>query len=275
MDVMATESLSALLLTARRALLEGGAIVKKGFARRRRVEYKGPISPVTDVDRAAERAIMKVIRARFPAHTFLAEESAHARRGDLGKAREGRFRWVIDPLDGTTNFVHHLPHSCVSVAVETGGRVLAGGVYDPYRNELFSAARGRGATVNGARLRVSDVSTLRRSLLMTGFPYDSHTRARAYMGLVEKVLAKTMGVRRFGAAALDLAWVAAGRIDGFWEMKLSPWDVAAGWLLVAEAGGKVSRFDGAPYQLDDPRQTLATNGRIHPALIRLFRDKSK
>lgn len=265
------ESLSALSGTTKTALLAAGEIIRRGFARRRRVEYKELTSPVTDTDRAAEKKIMSVIRRAFPGHTFLAEESAFLGKADTAPAGD-RYRWVIDPLDGTVNFVHGVPMSVVSIAVERNGVPLVGGVYDPFRNELFFAVRGRGARLNGSRIRVSGEKRMIRSLFITGFPYDSHKNGGAYLKLVQPFLTSSMGLRRFGAAALDLAWVACGRAEGFWECKLSPWDIAAGMLLVEEAGGRVTDFSGRPMSIDRPAQTLASNGHVHPAMLRIIRN---
>ena len=259
-----------LAATVRDTLLAGGAILRAGFAGRRVVRFKTPTSPVTQIDLRSEKAIVDLVRRRFPDHTFLAEESAHARKGDLGRSRPGRFRWVIDPLDGTVNYLHRIPLSCVSVAVETGGVVLAGGVYDPFRDELFLAERGKGATLNGRTLRVSDEPRLSQALLITGFPYDHRRWARLYLSVLEAFLKKCQDVRRLGSAAIDLAWISAGRADGFWEYKLNPWDVAAGLLLVQEAGGRVSDFSGGPFLLDRTGETLASNGKIHAEMLRVF-----
>jgi myo-inositol-1(or 4)-monophosphatase len=234
------------------------------------VSYKTATSPVTQVDQASERKIIRLIRKRFPDHTFLAEESAFLKKGDLGKSRLGRYRWVIDPLDGTVNFMHRIPQACVSVAVECGGVVLAGGVYDPFRDELFLAARGKGATLNGKPIRVSRETKLIRALLVTGFPYNHQRNAVYHANLLVPFLTKTADIRRFGAAALDLAWIACGRLDIYWELGLQPWDVAAGWLLIEEAGGKVTDFENKSLSVDRPYKTLATNGRLHDRVVRLF-----
>lgn len=267
---MKEESLEKLNQVAKKALLAGGAIVRRGFDGVRRVKYKGTYSPVTQIDVASEKAIFKTVRQAFSGHTFLAEESAFLKKGDLGKSRPGRYRWVIDPLDGTVNFMHRIPQSCVSVAVECNGEVLTGGVYDPFRNELFMAVRGRGATMNGKRIRVSVERRLIRSLVITGFPYDHQQNAAKHAKFIQPFLAKYADLRRHGAAALDLAWVACGRVETFFEFDLNPWDVAAGILLVHEAGGRVSDFRGKPLDLDRPHQTLATNGAVHPATLKLF-----
>jgi len=263
-------SLEHLYNTARRALLVGGDVLRRGFGQRNRISYKSAVSPVTQVDQLSERKIIRLILNRFPDHTFMAEESAFVKKGDLGKSRPDRYRWVIDPLDGTINYIHGIPQSCVSVAVERGGEILAGGVYDPFRRELFMAVKGKGATMNGSKIRVSRERKMIRSLLITGFPYDRRTHGDKYLSLLRPFLKKSGGVRRFGAAAIDLAWVACGRAEGFWEMRLQPWDVAGGKLLIEEAGGRVSNFHNKPLDLDSPIQTVASNGLIHKHLTRVL-----
>lgn len=260
-----------LAATVQDTLRAGGEILRKGFAGRRIVRFKTPTSPVTQIDLQSERAIVGLIRRRFPDHTFLAEESAHLKRGDLGDSRPGRYRWIIDPLDGTVNYLHRIPQSCVSVAVECGGILLAGGVYDPFRDELFFAQAGGGTTLNGRRISVSPARRLADALLITGFPYDHRRWAHVYLAEMEGFLRICQDVRRLGSAALDLAWLSAGRCDGFWEHKLNPWDVAAGWLLVAEAGGSVSDFRGQPVTVDWTAETLASNGRIHKEMVHVLR----
>ena len=184
------------------------------------------------------------------------------------------YRWVIDPLDGTVNFIHGIPQASVSIAVEKGGVVLAGGVFDPFRNELFMAARGKGATMNGRKIAVSKETVPLRSLLITGFPYDHQMNARHHAEILTPFLATMADVRRFGSAAIDLSWIACGRADAYFEFKLNPWDVAAGWLLVEEAGGKVTDFSGKPLSLEKPDETVATNGRLHPKILKNFLTKS-
>jgi myo-inositol-1(or 4)-monophosphatase len=235
------------------------------FARRPgRISYKGPVDLVTAADKAADRTIVRLLKSRFPDHGFLTEESQP-------RVSRSRYRWIVDPLDGTTNFAHGLPHACVSIGLEKDGRMLAGGVLDPFRRELFLAVRGRGAHLNGRRIRVSGTARLIDSLLVTGFPYDRQKRARFYLSSYERFMTKTQGIRRMGAAALDLAYVACGRFDGYWEYKLHPWDVAAGWLLVEEAGGRVTNYQGRRYRLGETGQTLASNGRIHRAMVDTLR----
>lgn len=268
---MKTEPLPHLGETVKQALLAGGSVVRKALHGARRITYKSATDPVTQVDVASEKAIFKVIKKRFPTHTFLAEESAFKKKGDLSKSQPGRYRWVIDPLDGTVNFVHRIPHFCVSVAVEHNGLVLAGGVYDPNRDELFMAVRGKGATLNGQRIQVSPQTRLIRSLLITGFPYDHQKNAAKHATYLQPFLTKFADLRRFGAAALDLSWVACGRVEAYWEFSLKSWDVAAGWLLVEEAGGRISNFQGQRLNLDKPVETLATNGLIHSRVVKIFR----
>lgn len=222
---------------ARRA----GAILAERFGKHRTVEYKGGIDLVTDADKASEAELLGFIRSRFPDHAVLAEESGVT----AGKG----MRWIVDPLDGTTNYAHRVPHFCVSVAVDGPDGLLAGCILDPLRGELFSAGRGLGATLNGAPIHASATHALHRALLCTGFPYDVREKPEAPLGLFNRIIQKAQGIRRMGAAALDLAYVACGRYDGFFEFGLKPWDIAAGALLVMEAGGQMVRIDGAPLDL--------------------------
>lgn len=233
--------------TLRRIAEEGarlaGRVLAERFLGERTIEYKGGygIDLVTDADRAAEEAVLGFLRQRYPGHAILAEES--------GASRGSGLRWVVDPLDGTTNYAHRVPHFCVSVGVDGPDGVLAGAIYNPMLDELFSAARGQGATLNGRPLKVSGTTELGQSLLCTGFPYDVHERPEGPVGLLRRFIVRAQGMRRTGSAALDLAYVATGRFDGFFEFGLKPWDVAAGSLLVQEAGGTMVRIDGAPFQV--------------------------
>lgn len=233
--------MSPLLEAAEAIARKAGRLLVDKLEEARTVDFKGGINLVTDADTASEALILAELRERFPDHAVLAEES--------GASGQGRHVWFVDPLDGTTNYAHGLPHFCVTLAVEgpvgDGGRgLLAGVVFDPLRGECFRAARGQGAFLGGRRLRVSHVDGLKRALLCTGFPYDLHEHPEAPLGLFNRLVQQAQGVRRMGSAALDLAWLAAGRFDGFFEFGLKPWDIAAGALLIEEAGGVVRRLDG-------------------------------
>ena len=230
-----------LLLSAEQAARAAGVVLAERFHGERTIAFKGGIDLVTDADHASEKLIVDQLLAEYPDHAILAEE-----RGAQGK---GDYTWVIDPLDGTTNYAHQVPQFCVSIAVLGPGGVLAGAVYDPMRGELFSAGRGKGAHLNGRRLHASAAGTIGLGLLCTGFPYDVRENPDAPVGLFNRMIRQAQGIRRMGAAALDLAYVAAGRFDGFFEFGLKPWDLAAGALLVEEAGGKMTRIDGAPLEL--------------------------
>jgi myo-inositol-1(or 4)-monophosphatase len=250
-----------LLQELRRSAEEGarraGGVLARKFSGERTIELKGGIDLVTDADKAAEAELLAFLSSRYPEHAVLAEESgAHA-----GSA----LRWVVDPLDGTTNYAHRVPHFCVSVAVEQGGRVLAGAIYQPLLDELFSAAQGQGASLNGQAIRVSEVSTLRSALLSTGFPYDIHDKPEVPVGLFNRLIRHAQGIRRMGSAALDMAYVACGRFDGFFEFGLKPWDIAAGDILIREAGGQVARIDGAPFELSRG-DVLACGAKLYPVL---------
>jgi myo-inositol-1(or 4)-monophosphatase len=231
-----------LLAAAEGAVLRSGRLLAQRFAGHRTIEYKSSgIDLVTDADRASEEQLLSYVRSHFPDAEILSEEA--------GQTKGSGIRWLIDPLDGTTNYSHAVPHFCVTVAVDSPEGLLAGAVFDPIRDELFSAAKGAGASLNGKPLRVSAENTLRRALLCTGFPYDVRENPDAPLGLFNRMIRFSRGVRRFGSAALDLAYVAAGRFDGFFEFGLKPWDIAAGALLVTEAGGTITRIDGAPLDL--------------------------
>lgn len=240
---------------ARELALEAGAFIRRGFGERRNVEFKSAVDLVTDVDRGAQAIVVDGIRRAFPEDTIVAEE-------DVGQAAAAGPCWYVDPLDGTTNFVHALPHFAVSIAFLEDGEPRSAAVYDPSKDELFHAEHGRGAFLGDRRLAVSSVAELDRSLLVTGFPYDRRAHTDLYLEYFRDFLRSAQDVRRLGSASLDLCYVAAGRFDGFWEWKLHPWDTAAGWLIVEEAGGRVTDFDGGPYDPWLPR-ILATNAAIH------------
>lgn len=243
---------------------EAGALLMSYFDRHIKIEYKGDVDLVTAADRASEKLIAERLHARWPQHGIVGEEGT---RTDTS----AEFRWYVDPLDGTTNFAHGYPVFCVSIALaRRDDEIEVGVLYDPTRNELFAAERGRGATLNGDPIHVSKTTRLAESILGTGFPsHKRHKNPNIYF--YQQITLRSHGVRRAGSAALDLANVAAGRYDGFWEFNLNPWDTAAGVLIVREAGGKVTRFDGTPFRLDS-REVLATNGLIHDEVIANFSD---
>lgn len=245
---------------------EAGALLMQHFRQGLKIEYKGDADLVTAADRASEALIRERIKKSFPTHDVLGEEQGLTDQGS-------DYRWYVDPLDGTTNFAHGYPVFCVSMALEhrsgTTAQRVAGVVYDPTRDEMFTAERGKGALLNGKPIRVSKTSQLKECLVATGFP--SHKRHKnPNIFFYHQITLRTHGVRRAGSAALDLCNVACGRFDGFWEFNLNPWDTAAGALIVEEAGGKVSRFDGSSFQVDS-RETLASNGLVHLALVQEFR----
>jgi len=240
---------------------EAGVLLMEYFRQHVKIEYKGEADLVTIADRKSEALILERLRARWPSHDVIGEEGARIETGS-------DYRWYIDPLDGTTNFAHGFPVFCISMALEFKGQRIAGVVYDPTRPELFAAERGSGAFLNGERMHVSKTAKLAECLVATGFP--SHKRHKnPNIFFYHQITLKTHGVRRAGSAALDLASVAAGRFDGFWEFNLNPWDTAAGVLLVEEAGGKVTDFHGGEFQLNS-RETVATNGIVHDALLSEF-----
>jgi myo-inositol-1(or 4)-monophosphatase len=229
-------------------------------ARPSRVDHKGAVDLVTDVDLASEEAIRAVLSRGTPDIPVLGEEG--------GGAAEARTRWVVDPLDGTTNFVHGLPHYGPSIALEVDGQPVVGVVIDTHRGDVFRAHRGGGAWLGDQRLRVSGVQSLDGALVATGFPTDRRVRAAFYLERVRWVMERCQGIRRAGSAALDLSWLAAGRVDAFWEYDLARWDIAAGRVIVEEAGGRVSALPGC--DLGDRPSPLATNGHLHEAFAALF-----
>lgn len=225
------------------------------------VQFKGEVDLVTATDKAAEKLLVEHLQEAFPDHAIVAEEGTAA-----DTTKDAEFIWYVDPLDGTTNFAHGHPHFGISLALIRGGDLLFGLVKDPLRDETFVAHAGEGATLNGRRIHVSAVNDLNGALLATGFPYDRRELTDFYLGFVGDFMRRAQGIRRAGTASLDLCYVACGRIDGFWELKLKPWDTSAGALIVREAGGTVSDFRGGAF---DPHgsETLASNGRIHAAMV--------
>ncbi len=288
---------------------EAGAVLREGYGRAHHAERKGRIDLVTEHDRRSERLLLEALARRFPGHAVLAEESGahagvlHPGEGGSGPGRAagpavpaqasrvGRVdapvpaaeddrpvpaphvdrpvRWLIDPLDGTTNFAHNYPFFAVSIAAEVAGTLAAGAVYDPVRDELFAAAAGAGATLNGEAIRVSEVSRVEDALLVTGFPYDVREHPERSLPAFQAFLMRAQGLRRDGSAALNLCYLAAGRFDGFWESSLAPWDMAAGVLIVREAGGTVTDYGGGRFRLQG-RQILASNGRLHDEMMEIL-----
>jgi myo-inositol-1(or 4)-monophosphatase len=247
------------------AALKSGLFIKNSVGKVRKISYKGRINIVTDVDRTAEGMIIKKILSSFPRHSVLSEEA-----GQTGWP--SRYRWIIDPLDGTTNFAHSFPFFSVSIALEDDGRVILGVVYDPMRDELFTAECGKGARLNNKRIEVSAARRLSESFLATGFAYDVKRARNTNIGNFRNFLMRAQAIRRAGSAALDLCYVACGRFDGFWELNLYPWDSAAGSLIITEAKGRVTRFDGSEYSLYD-KDILSSNGLIHRQMVKLLSEK--
>jgi len=260
------------LSTAETIARESGALLRDFYHRGVRTEYKGDVDLVTEADRASEALIGTRLRAAFPEHGIYGEEGTR-------EGLECEYRWYVDPLDGTTNFAHGFPVFCVilgcerrarGLAADEDGEMVAGVIYDPLRDEMFSAARGKGATLNGEPIHVSRTQSLDESLIATGFPSQKRHRS-PNVHFYQEFTLRSHGVRRAGAAGIDLAYVACGRLDGYWEFQLNPWDTSAGYLLVEEAGGRITHFDGGKFTLDS-REILASNGLIHPAMEHLFAD---
>lgn len=248
---------------------QAGRIQLERVGNVKHVEYKGAINLVTEVDRECESLIVDELRKSFPDHGVLAEESFKSER-EAGRTGKGR-KWIIDPLDGTVNFTHGFPFFCVSIALEEDGELTAGVIYDPNRDELFAAARGEGASVNGEPIRVSRTDELTEAMVATGFAYNVQEEERFdNLDNFANFVKLARAVRRPGSAAIDLAWLACGRIDGFWELFLWPWDMAAGVVIIREAGGRVTSFDGSTYDLYGT-QILASNSRIHDQMVDVLR----
>jgi myo-inositol-1(or 4)-monophosphatase len=244
---------------------EAGKILKSGFGHRIQIDQKGIIDLVTEMDRQSEQYLLDSIRSQFPSHKIITEESG-VLEGDSDQV------WYLDPLDGTVNYAHGVPIFSVSIAYAERGEVVLAGVYDPIKDEFFSAELGAGTWVNGESIQVSEAKDVNTSLLVTGFPYDIRTRSNNNLDLFAKLSLKSRGVRRLGSAAIDLAYVASGRLDGFWEISIHPWDIAAGSLIVKEAGGKVTSFYGEDEFLTPEPSILATNGLIHTELQTLLNE---
>jgi len=243
---------------------EAGEILLEKFGRKINISMKGDINLVTEADLASEKHIIEKIRSRYPKHSILAEES-----GEAIAAGDTQWKWIIDPLDGTTNYAHGYPCFCVTLAAEHDGEIVVGVTYDPTRNELFAAEKGGGATLNNKPIRVSETQELKDALLVTGFPYDTRERENFARHFTEFVH-KSRGIRRDGSAAIDMAYVACGRFDGFWEEGLHAWDVAAGVLFVEEAGGRVSYYDDSKFSIYNP-PICASNNLIHAEMLKVLK----
>ena len=257
------------LATAVQAVISAGAMQMAGMDHLQ-VEKKGAIDLVTQIDRDVERMFRALVADRFPDHAVLAEE--FEARGDRSAAAE--FTWVFDPVDGTTNYAHGLPIFCCACSLEHHGQPVVAAIYDPSRRELFTAERGVGAWLNGRPMRVSAADTLIDALLCTGFPYTVQTEGDVLLALFGDFIKQARAVRRLGSAAIDMAYVAAGRLDGFWEVRLNPWDISAGALMIEEAGGRVSNLAGGPF---DSRlgEVVASNGRIHEQMVETIRSRKR
>lgn len=272
---MSAERVPAQLEIASRAAsiaVEAGALLRQYFERGVATEYKGDVDLVTEADRASEKLIAERLNAAFPGHGIYGEEGSR-------QQMDSEWRWYVDPLDGTTNFAHGFPVFCVSLGLEhrpsgqdsaKDGQLTAGVIYDPMRDELFTAENGKGAWLNGRPIHASKTATLSEALLATGFP-SRKRHASPNIHFYQEFTLRSHGVRRAGSAALDLAYTASGRLDGFWEFYLNPWDTAAGALLVMEGGGSITRFDGSPFRVDSS-EVLATNGKLGPELVSFFDD---
>ncbi|MDO8643616.1 MAG: inositol monophosphatase family protein [bacterium] len=243
--------------------LQMGKIQMRGLGKLHRVRFKGEINPVTEIDERCERLFVREIRKKFPTHSILGEESG---RHDF----ESDYRWIVDPLDGTVNYSHAYPLFCVSIGLTYRGEIVLGVVYEPNLDEFFFAEKGKGARLNGKRIHVSKTAPLKKALLATGFAYNVGKKADSSVKQFRDFVLHAQAVRRDGVAAVDLAYVACGRFDGFWELGLEPWDIAAGILLVKEAGGKVSHFNKSLVQLDS-KEILASNGHIHQDMIQVLK----
>jgi myo-inositol-1(or 4)-monophosphatase len=258
------------LATAIEAVTRAGEVQLSRFGTNMRVDKKGAIDLVTEIDLEIEREFRAMIARRFPDHVVLGEEFGSSGAGDA----TARFCWVFDPVDGTTNYAHGLPIFCSSLALEIDGEIMVAAIYDPTRRELFTAERGYGAWLNGAPLRVSTADELIDSLLVTGFHYGIQRDPEELVSLFREFITKSRAVRRLGSAALDLCYVAAGRFDGYWESKIQPWDVAAGGLIVEEAGGRVTTIAGEPFR-SRAGSVLASNGRIHDWMLKVIAEFSE
>jgi myo-inositol-1(or 4)-monophosphatase len=245
---------------------EAGQILLEKFGRKINIEFKSEANPVTEADLASEKHIVEKIRSHYPKHSILAEESG------VNDVANAEYKWIIDPLDGTTNYSHGYPCFCVSIGLEYQGEIVLGVIYDPTRDELFAAEKGQGATLNGRTMGVSEIEDLSKSLLVTGFPYSVVLQNPNFERNIKNFIIKSQAVRRDGSAALNMAYVACGRFDGFWEEGLNPWDMAAGYLLITEAGGRVTYYDGSVFSVYTP-PVCCSNGLIHDQMLAILNTK--
>jgi myo-inositol-1(or 4)-monophosphatase len=250
------------------ATKEAGGIIQDYFQGSFKVDNKEGINNlVTEVDTAAEKRIIDIIKEHFPGHSIISEETGE-------QMQDSPYQWIIDPIDGTVNFAHGIPICCVSIGLLYQEEMILGAVYNPMMNELFFAEKGKGATLNGSRISVSGKRDFKRACLVTGFPYKWPDATEHPVKVFERFILEGLPVRRLGSAAIDLCWVACGRFDGFWEYNLSSWDIAAGYLIVQEAGGRITDFSGSAYSVFD-KETLATNGHIHEDMLKLITNKTE
>jgi len=264
-----TLDLAAALHSAQDIARRAGAVLRDAYHRPRHIGYKGEVDLVTWADVESERLIVAELREAFPEHTILAEEGGVTSRND-----DSEYTWVVDPLDGTTNFAHGVPIFAVSIALRgPDGNLLLGVVYDPMRNECFAATRGGGTTLNGTPIRVTEEAELGRALLVTGFAYERRTATDGNFAVFTRFVHRTQGLLRLGTAAINLAYVACGRLDGFWAQGLYPWDVAAGILLVREAGGMVTNYTGSDEGLYEGRHIVASNGHLHKTVLAVLAEE--
>jgi myo-inositol-1(or 4)-monophosphatase len=244
------------------AAVKAGKYLLEGLNRKKQIDFKGEVDLVTSYDRQSEEIIYAELSRNFPDHSFLAEEA-------ISQDNESEYCWIVDPLDGTTNFAHSLPIFCVSIALVFKKEIIVGVVYDPARDEMFTVSKGNGACLNNRPIRISDTRELDKSLLATGFPYDVRVSPDNNLNHFSRFAIRAQAIRRCGSAALDLCYVACGRFDGFWEMKLKPWDLAAGALMVKEAGGRTTDFYGQDFEITSP-DIVASNGLIHQSMLEII-----
>lgn len=256
----ATDQNVSFLRLAKQAAQSAGALIRNSVDKVQQVEHKSAIDLVTSIDRQSEHRIVELVRKYYPEHSIVAEEGTEISHNGAS------YQWIIDPLDGTTNFVHGFPHFAISIAVAEGDEIVVGLVYDPMKDETFTATHGGGAYLNGEPITTSKVSKLGNALLATGFPYDRRQRADEYLALFRQFMGSAQDIRRGGSAALDLCYVGAGRCDGFWEQRLHAWDVAAGSLIVREAGGTTTNFGGGDLDIWG-NEILCSNGLIHDEMV--------